>query len=597
MQKNNLIKIEDNIYRILDIMEDSLLVIDCQKMTMPKWINNIEEFFTVSEAEISEKREMSAEEQRVAQKRFSVISDIIPKISNKRAYTEAIELASERFNYSKQTIRHWLCKYLVFQDITALAPKSNAKNRPLTQDEKNMRWGLNKFYYTSHRNSLMEAYTMLLSAKYTDANGRLLNAVPSFFQFRYFYRKTRKFQNYYISRNGIKDYQRNHRPLTGDGVQEYADHVGVGMLDSTICDIYLVDSAGQLVGRPILTAAVDAYSSYCLGYLLSLEGGTYSLKGLVANMVSDKTEYCKKYGITISNNEWDSTSLPGIMLTDKGKEYVSDSFSQITDLGVTLIDLPSYRPELKGIVEKFFDLIQDSFKPYLKGRGVIDSDWQERGAHDYRKDACLTMEDFEKVILRCILYYNNNRVIENYPYTEDMLSVGIKPYAADIWEYGKRQSSEDLIDVDYETLMLTLLPRTIGTFTRYGLKVNHLRYHAEGFTERYLGGGEVTVAYNQDNVSYVWLIEEGQYIRFELIESRFLEKSLSEVEVLKKGQSQLVKNEVRDNLQAKIDLAEHLQAIAENRKNSETVSIKGISDNKKRARREAHVDFMEGINE
>ncbi len=44
----------------------------------------------------------------------------------------------------------------------------------------------------------------------------------------------------------FKDYQKNHRPLLGDGVQEFAPNVGFGMLDSTICDIYLVNDAGKL---------------------------------------------------------------------------------------------------------------------------------------------------------------------------------------------------------------------------------------------------------------------------------------------------------------------------------------------------------------
>ena len=77
----------------------------------------------------------------------------------------------------------------------------------------------------------------------------------------------------------MRQYQRNHRPLLGDGVQEYASHVGVAMLDSTICDIYLVNEAGGLVGRPILTACIDAYSGLCCGYTLSWEGGNYSLRG------------------------------------------------------------------------------------------------------------------------------------------------------------------------------------------------------------------------------------------------------------------------------------------------------------------------------
>lgn len=48
------------------------------------------------------------------------------------------------------------------------------------------------------------------------------------------------------------------------------------MLDGTVCDIYLVDDAGHLVGRPILLACVDAYTSFCYGYSLLWEGGVYS---------------------------------------------------------------------------------------------------------------------------------------------------------------------------------------------------------------------------------------------------------------------------------------------------------------------------------
>ena len=54
------------------------------------------------------------------------------------------------------------------------------------------------------------------------------------------------------------------------------------MLDATVCDIYLVDNSGNLVGRPILTTCIDAYSSLCCGYALTWEGGIYSLKKLDA---------------------------------------------------------------------------------------------------------------------------------------------------------------------------------------------------------------------------------------------------------------------------------------------------------------------------
>ena len=333
-------------------------------------------------------------------------------------------------------------------DSTSLAPAVRQTERALTPDEKNMRWALNKFFYNRKRVSLMTAYTMMLKEKYSSLTGKLLEQYPSFYQFRYFYRKTRKLQHYYISRDGLTDYQRNHRPLTGDGVQEFAPAIGTGMLDATVCDIYLIDDAGNLVGRPILTVCVDAYSSLCCGYSLSWEGGVYSLRGLMLNIIADKKDWCEKFGISIPGEDWSCDTLPAVFVTDMGSEYTSENFEQITEFGVKVVNLPAYRPELKGTVEKFFDLVQDAYKKHLKGKGVIEPDFRERGAHDYRKDACLTMRDFERIVLYCILYYNSGRVIENFPYTEAMISAGVKPHASAIWNWSRSQVGANLISVD-----------------------------------------------------------------------------------------------------------------------------------------------------
>ena len=228
-----------------------------------------------------------------------------------------------------------------------------------------MRWALNKFYYTRHKNSLATAYAQMLRHRYCNESGVLLERYPTIHQFRYFFRKHRKMQTYYISRDGLKHYQRNNRPLLGDGIQEFAPSIGTGMLDSTICDIYLVDDAGSLVGRPILTACVDAYSGLCCGYTLSWEGGIYSLKGLMINVIADKVDWCRRFGIHIVQEDWNRHQLPAVLVTDMGSEYKSTNFEQISELGVTLINLPPYRPELKGAVEKFFDLVQSLYKVQL----------------------------------------------------------------------------------------------------------------------------------------------------------------------------------------------------------------------------------------
>ena len=384
---------------------------------------------------------------------------------------------------------------------------------------------------------------------------------PSFYQFRYFYRKTRSEQNYLISRKGLTNYQRNYRPLLGEGTSGYAQNVGVAMLDSTICDIYLVDEVGNLLGRPILTACVDAYSQMCFGFALTWEGGMKSLRELMRNVITEKVEYCKQHGILISNEEWNCDQLPGVLMTDRGMEYCSENFEQLSELGVTIVNLPSYRPELKGIVEKFFDIVQNYYKPYLKGKGVIEPDYQQRGAHDYRLDACMTLEDFKKIMLRCIVHYNSKRKLASVSYSSDMLANQVKPYPNELWNYGKTMPGANLISVDSEKLRMTLLPRTTGTFSRKGLIVNGLRYKRDDYTERFLKGGTCVVSYDPDNVSTVWLLENGEYIGFELIESRFTAKSLEEVIEIKHQIKELTAENKYEQLQSEIALQQHISAI------------------------------------
>ena len=595
-----LLKNENQIIRVLKSHGDKALVIDCIKRTMPKWVDgdSLSNYDDCGEDEMYERtdypfdRELAPKEERIAQERFTMIAGVLPYIGNEQKRSQMIDFLAE--HQSKQTIRKYLCLYLVYQDIDALAPPLRTE-KELSQDEKNMRWALNKFFYTKNKNSLMTAYTLMLKEKYCDQHGQLVAAYPTFDQFRYFYRKTKKMQQYYISRDGIKDYQRNNRPLLGDGVQQFAPAVGVGMLDSTICDIYLVDDGGKLVGRPVMTACVDAFSGLCMGYSLGWQGGTYSLRQLTLNIIADKQEWCSKHGVFIEPHEWDSNKLPGVFVTDMGSEYKGDTFSQVTELGVKIVNLPPYRPELKGIVEKLFDVVQNAYKKHLKGKGVIEPDYQERGAHDYRKDACLTLREFEQIILHCIVYYNSSRVV-NFPFTEEMLSDSVKPNSSSIFAWGKEQMGANFISVTPQKLIQTLLPRTTGTFTRKGLRVHGLRYKHDDYTEAFLSGGEVTVAYNPEDVTEVWLLDNGQHVPFVLIESRFNGKSLAAVQTMQKARKQTVNAAAADNLQAQINLAEHIQVIASQGRQTD-VGIKNIRNTRKREQARTHMDFVkEGTN-
>lgn len=599
MKKFDLLKNEDSIIRILDIKDDEILIIDCIRKSMPVWIERkvVDEYTSCNFNEldnIPSVDTLNNDQKKIMYERFTLIASILPFISDEKVRSYHIRLAAIENGISKQTVRNYLCNYLTYMDIAALAPYEHKKKKALTADEKNMRWALNKYFYTTQKQSLNTAYTMMLKNRYCDDMGVLYKNYPSFYQFRYFYRKTKNMQNFYISRNGLKSYQRNNRPLIGEGVQEFAPNIGVGMLDATVCDIYLVNDVGDLIGRPLLTACIDAYSSLCCGYALSWEGGMHSLRKLMMNITADKTEHCKRFGISIDRDNWECNKLPATFVTDMGSEYKSENFEQITELGIKVINLPSYRPELKGTVEKFFDMIQSNYKKHLKGKGIIEPDYMERGAHDYRKDACLTMSDFEKIVLYCIIYYNSQRIIENFPYTDDMIKAGVKPFACDIWNWGKIQIGANLVEISKRDLILVLMPRTTGKFSRYGLKVNKMRYHCEGFTERYLKGGSADIAYDPDDVSLVWLIENGIYTEFRIIESQFQGLDLTAAIELQNTRKTIVKDEKYNNLQAQIELAQHIETIARNVSNSD-VNLKNIRDTRRKEQNNSRCSNMKGI--
>ena len=604
MNKNDIFENKDSIIRVLNTDDNKALIIDCLKRTVPKWtdIDSLSNYKPIKEEILYQRANLSPVsiddlepyKRKYAYKRYTIIAGILPFVNDANERCYMTRQAANYFNLSIQTVKHLLCLYLSFQNVAVLSPNGNTKKKQLTEDEKNFRWALNKFFYNRNCNSLKTAYLMMLKEKYYDEN-RLKENHPSIHQFKYFYRKTKKLQTYFISRNGIKSYQRNNRPLTGNGIRTFAPTVGTGMFDSTICDIYLINESNQLVGRPILTACVDAYSGLCLGYSLSWEGGMNSIRSLLLNMVCDKVSYCKKFGILINREDWDcSDILPSVFVTDKGSEYRSENFEQITELGVSIINLPSYRPELKGAIEKFFDVIQSLFKPYLKGKGLIEPDFRERGAHDYRKDACLTLNDFEKIILHCIIFYNSKKVVKGFPYTNEMINANIQPFRSIIWNRNRSRFESNLITVDKKHLALTLLPRTIGTFSRQGLKVNRLKYHCSGYTEDYLRGGTATVAYNPDDVSSVWLTEKGYFTEFTLTDNRFEKKTLNDSLQLLASQQKIINKASNDTLYAEIELAEHIKAVSSKLAANDAVSITSVRETREKEQRKNHINIMNG---
>ena len=136
-------------------------------------------------------------------------------IYDKSHRNEVVRQIAAEHGIARRTVLQYLWRYWVYQSKNALLPAERPapEQHELTADEKAIRWALNKYYYTPQRQSLQTAYKMMLRAKYCDAHGTLKPEYPTFWQFRYFFRKNRDPISETISRQGLKAYQRNGNPL------------------------------------------------------------------------------------------------------------------------------------------------------------------------------------------------------------------------------------------------------------------------------------------------------------------------------------------------------------------------------------------------
>src|SRR5699024_11573469 len=76
----------------------------------------------------------------------------------------------------------------------------------------------------------------------------------------------------------------------------------------------------KVIGRPAIYAVLDVYSRIITGLYVGLEGPSW-IGAMMAldNMVADKVEFCKQYGIDITPEQWPTHHLPEIIIAEDRK--------------------------------------------------------------------------------------------------------------------------------------------------------------------------------------------------------------------------------------------------------------------------------------
>lgn len=492
---------------------------------------------------------------------WEIVSYIFQEVKEPHIYyskyrTPKIHEMAERYKVSFNTIRNYLINYWKSgKMLDSLIPEYNKsggrgierksgnkkRGRPSIYGQRKgvnidanikrmFMAGLNKYYYNDRQNSLQLAYELTVRDYFVkdyiikgDEKIPVMeesSRIPTYNQFYYWYRKLNNEQREIHLRKGERIFNQNYRGIIGNSISDgELGPASLWQIDSTIADLYLVSCANRnlIVGRPVLYFIIDVYSRMIVGMHTTLESFnayTGAMMGMI-NAMTPKKEYCGRFGIDIEEKTWDVSCVPQRILADRG-ELMSDNISNaIKNLGIIIQNTPPYRADYKGIIEQSFRGINLKLKPFVDGAVVNGKSLRARGEKDYRLNSNLTLEEFTKIIIKCVLFHNNHHVLSNYVTSEMMFENDVEKIPLKIWEHGIEHKSGILRKLPEDVIKMNLLPQTEATVTPRGVAFNKLLYASSNLLKdnwfqraRSNGSWKIKVSYDPRDLTHIYFIDE-----------------------------------------------------------------------------------------
>ena len=503
--------------------------------------------------------------------------------------------------------------------------RKGAPGKVLTpEDFRYFSQALRKYYMVPNKLTLQATYDKMIQIYYCDVTEtddgerkvtmRPNEELPSFMQFRYWYRKNRDIIAQTKAREGEGDFERNCRGITGVTERIYNYPGAAFQIDATIADIYLVseNDRNAIVGRPVMYFVKDAYTRMVTGMYITFRYPSWAdAAAALDNAFTDKVEYCSRYGISITPEEWPCRQLPEALIADRGEMEGRVADVLVSGLGIRIENTPPYRGDLKGIIEQHFCLINLEMSDLLPGK--VKKDFGQRGSRDYRLDAKLDIRQFTRIIIKCVLFHNNAHWMKEYRRETQMEQMGIRPIPLDLWEFGIRYRSGGLMSASRDKVRYTLLPKEEASLTEKGIAFHGMFYTCDEALEeewfaraRIMGRTKLNVAYDPASMAHIYLMrDDGRFMQCARIdkEGREGDVTLAEAEDVHQKELDAQAAHSHEELEKKAELGDFIdqevktaKKMAEGQpKISKTERIAAIGRNRQEAIRKEK-GLTDGIN-
>lgn len=256
--------------------------------------------------------------------------------------------------------------------------------------------------------------------------------------------------------------------------------------------VVICDRTGLPLGRPVLTAMIDAYSGYVVGFYVSFYGaGLSSVSGVIRCALMPKADMVG--GIKLEH-VWLGEGIPDSARLDNGLEFHSPVFQRMGwELGTSFTYCRVRTPWIKPHVERFFG----SLDTLTLTRGRVHKRVANVVNLDPNEDAAIMFSAF----VRGLVMY----VVDYHPFQVNERKLA-RPY--DLMQEGLARVPPARFPHDLERLRMVSAMSKQLTVHQGGVELHGLPYGgAELLSMRQAQGTrfKTWVKWDPDDMSHVWI--------------------------------------------------------------------------------------------